>query len=134
MAEACSGLRYLFPILSLSYLFAMESVPLDSDNVMDVRFLPNPHWEADLRPLTGHDPKVRDYVIETAAGSEFVDRFDDLLAALLPQYESEGRSYLTVAVGCTGGRHRSVAISEELARRLRERGAAVRATHRDLAR
>jgi RNase adapter protein RapZ len=111
-----------------------HGLPLDADIVMDVRFLPNPHWESDLRPLTGHDPKVRDYVLETAAGSDFVDRFDDLLTALLPQYESEGRSYLTVAIGCTGGRHRSVAIAEELAGRWRGRGAAVRASHRDVAR
>jgi len=102
--------------------------------VMDVRFLPNPHWEDDLRPLTGHDPKVRDFVLETAIGSNFVDRFDDLLGSLLPQYQAEGRSYLTVAVGCTGGRHRSVAIAEELAARLRARGVAVTAAHRDLSR
>ena len=99
-----------------------HGLPLDADIVMDVRFLPNPHWQEDLRPLTGHDPKVRDHVLETAAGSDFVDRFDDLLASLLPQYESEGRSYLTVAIGCTGGRHRSVAVSEEIAARLRGRG------------
>lgn len=111
-----------------------NGLPLDADIVMDVRFLPNPHWEDDLRPLTGHDPKVRDYVLETAAGSDFVDRFDDLLGALLPQYQSEGRSYLTVAIGCTGGRHRSVAVAEELAARLRTRGIAVRAEHRDVAR
>ncbi len=111
-----------------------HGLPLDADIVMDVRFLPNPHWQPDLRPLTGHDPMVRDYVLETAAGSDFVDRFDDLLGSLLPQYESEGRSYLTVAVGCTGGRHRSVALAEELASRLRSRGVAVRATHRDVGR
>lgn len=111
-----------------------HGLPLDADIVMDVRFLPNPHWEDDLRPLTGHDPKVRDYVLETASGSSFVDRFDDLLAMLVPQYQAEGRSYLTVAVGCTGGRHRSVAVAEELAARLRHRGVAVRATHRDLSR
>lgn len=111
-----------------------NGLPLDADIVMDVRFLPNPHWEDDLRPLTGHDPKVRDYVLETAAGSEFVDRFDDLLGGLLPQYQAEGRSYLTVAIGCTGGRHRSVAVAEELASRLRQRGIAVRATHRDVSR
>lgn len=110
-----------------------HGLPLDADIVMDVRFLPNPHWQEDLRPLTGHDPKVRDHVLETAAGSDFMDRFDELLGSLLPQYEREGRSYLTVAVGCTGGRHRSVAIAEELARRLRARGVAVRATHRDVA-
>ena len=111
-----------------------HGLALDADIVMDVRFLPNPHWEDDLRPLTGHDPKVRDYVLETAAGSDFVDRFDELLGSLLPQYEGEGRSYLTVAIGCTGGRHRSVAVAEELADRLRQRGVAVRATHRDVAR
>ena len=111
-----------------------HGLPLDADMVMDVRFLPNPHWVPDLRPLTGHDPKVRDHVLETAAGSEFVDRLDDLLASLLPQYEKEGRSYLTVAIGCTGGRHRSVATAEEIALRLRGRGVAVRVAHRDVAR
>jgi RNase adapter protein RapZ len=111
-----------------------HGLPLDADIVMDLRFLPNPHWEPDLRPLTGHDPKVRDYVLETAVGSEFVDRFDELLAMLVPQYQAEGRSYLTVAVGCTGGRHRSVAVAEELAARMRQRGFAVRATHRDVSR
>jgi UPF0042 nucleotide-binding protein len=110
-----------------------HGLPLNADMVLDVRFLPNPHWDEALRPLTGHDPKVRDYVLETAAGSDFVDRLDDLLASLLPQYEAEGRSYLTVAIGCTGGRHRSVAVSEELAARLRSRGVAVRATHLNLA-
>jgi UPF0042 nucleotide-binding protein len=111
-----------------------HGLPLDADMVMDVRFLPNPHWQPELRPLTGHDPKVRDHVLETAAGSDFVDRFDDLLASLLPQYQEEGRAYLTVAIGCTGGRHRSVAIAEELASRLRDRGVAVRVTHRDVSR
>lgn len=111
-----------------------HGLPLDADIVMDVRFLPNPHWQLELRPLTGHDPKVRDHVLETASASDFLDRFEQLLASLLPQYEQEGRSYLTVAVGCTGGRHRSVAIAEELAARLRSRGVAVRATHRDVAR
>jgi UPF0042 nucleotide-binding protein len=111
-----------------------HGLPLDADIVMDVRFLPNPHWDDDLRPLTGHDPAVRDAVLENSAASAFIDGFHDLLVSLLPQYEAEGRSYLTVAVGCTGGRHRSVAVAEELARRLRERGLAVRATHRDVGR
>ena len=111
-----------------------HGLPLDADIVMDLRFLPNPHWEPDLRPLTGHDPKVRDFVLETAVGSEFVDRFDEMLAMLVPHYQAEGRSYLTVAVGCTGGRHRSVAVAEELALRLRSRGVAVTASHRDLSR
>jgi len=111
-----------------------HGLPLDADMVFDVRFLPNPHWDEALRPLTGHDPSVRDYVLETSSGSDFVDRVHDLLSSLLPQYESEGRSYLTIAIGCTGGRHRSVAVSEELAERLRSDGVAVQAAHRDLTR
>lgn len=111
-----------------------HGLPIDADIVMDVRFLPNPHWEDALRPLTGHDPAVRGFVVERAAASDFLDRFEGLLATLLPQYEAEGKSYLTVAVGCTGGRHRSVAVAEELADRLRRRGVAVRAEHRDLGR
>ena len=99
-----------------------------------VRFLPNPHWDEALRPLTGHDPAVRDFVLERAPASEFLDRFEQLLVGLLPAYEAEGKSYLTVAVGCTGGRHRSVAVVEELARRLREQGWVVRVGHRDLGR
>ena len=82
---------------------------------MDVRFLPNPHWEEQLRPLTGHDPAVRDFVLERADTSAFLERLEDLLRTVLPAYEAEGRSYLTIAIGCTGGRHRSVAIAEELA-------------------
>jgi UPF0042 nucleotide-binding protein len=110
-----------------------HGLPLDADMVLDVRFLPNPHWDEALRPLTGHDPKVSDYVLETLAGGDFVSRIDELLGSLLPQYEAEGRSYLTVAIGCTGGRHRSVAVAEELAARLRARGVAVRAKHLNLA-
>lgn len=111
-----------------------HGLPLDADIVMDVRFLPNPHWVDALRPLTGHDPAVRDYVIERAQTSEFLDRLEALIAGLLPAYQSEGRSYLTVAIGCTGGRHRSVAVAEELAARLRNHGVAVQSTHRDVGR
>jgi UPF0042 nucleotide-binding protein len=111
-----------------------HGLPLDADIVMDVRFLPNPHWEERLRPLTGHDQAVRDFVLERADTSEFLDRLDDLLRTILPAYQAEGRSYLTVAIGCTGGRHRSVAVAEEVAARLRSRGTAVRTTHRDVAR
>jgi len=111
-----------------------HGLPLDADIVMDVRFLPNPYWDEQLRPLTGHDPAVRDYVIERAPTSEFLDSFDDMLKAIIPGYQAEGRSYLTIAIGCTGGRHRSVAIVEELAGRLRARGLAVRTGHRDASR
>jgi UPF0042 nucleotide-binding protein len=109
-----------------------HGLPIDADIVMDVRFLPNPHWEEALRPLTGHDPAVRDYVLERAVTSRFLDRFESLLVELLPSYQGEGRTYLTIAVGCTGGRHRSVAVANELARRLGEHGVAARTTHRDL--
>jgi UPF0042 nucleotide-binding protein len=129
--DAPTGSRLQVAVESFGFKYGL---PLDADIVMDVRFLPNPHWDDVLRPLTGHDPKVRDYVLETAVGSNFVDQFDELLATLLPQYQAEGRSYLTVAIGCTGGRHRSVAVSEELASRLRGRGVAVTAAHRDLSR
>lgn len=111
-----------------------HGLPLDADIVMDVRFLPNPHWDDDLRPLTGHDPAVRDHVFAAESASTFLDEFDRLLVRLLPAYQAEGRSYLTVAIGCTGGRHRSVAVVEELTRRFRERGVAVSASHRDVAR
>jgi UPF0042 nucleotide-binding protein len=111
-----------------------HGLPLDADIVMDVRFLPNPHWEEHLRPLTGHDPAVRDFVLERADTTAFLERLEDLLRTVLPAYEAEGRSYLTIAIGCTGGRHRSVAIAEELASRLRARGTAVRTTHRDVTR
>jgi UPF0042 nucleotide-binding protein len=111
-----------------------HGLPLDADIVMDVRFLPNPHWEEHLRPLTGHDPAVRDFVLERADTSAFLERLEGLLDTILPAYEAEGRSYLTIAIGCTGGRHRSVAIAEELAARLRTHGTAARTTHRDVAR
>lgn len=111
-----------------------HGLPLDADIVMDVRFLPNPHWVDELRPLTGHDPSVRDYVLERADTQGFLDHLEALLVGILPSYQAEGRSYLTVAIGCTGGRHRSVAIAEEMATRLRARGTAVRTSHRDVTR
>lgn len=109
-----------------------HGVPLDADIVMDVRFLPNPHWDETLRPLTGHDPSVRDFVLERSATASFLDHFEALLVDVLPSYKAEGRAYLTIAIGCTGGRHRSVAITEELARRLGERGIVAHTNHRDV--
>ena len=100
-----------------------HGLPMDADIVMDVRFLPNPFWDEQLRPLTGHDPAVRDFVLERSTTSEFLDSFDSMLRTVMPGYQAEGRSYLTIAIGCTGGRHRSVAIVEEIADRLRARGA-----------
>jgi UPF0042 nucleotide-binding protein len=110
-----------------------NGLPLDADIVMDVRFLPNPHWEESLRPLTGHDPRVRDFVLERAATSSFLDHFEQMLLDVLPHYQAEGRSYLTIAIGCTGGRHRSVAIAEEIARRFAAHGIAAKTMHRDVA-
>jgi UPF0042 nucleotide-binding protein len=109
-----------------------NGLPLDADIVMDVRFLPNPHWDEDLRPLTGHDPKVRDFVLERAVTSAFLDNFERTLLEILPAYQAEGRHYLTIAIGCTGGRHRSVAIAEDLARRFAAHGIAARTSHRDV--
>jgi UPF0042 nucleotide-binding protein len=109
-----------------------HGLPLDTDLVIDCRFLPNPHWVDELRPLTGLDDAVRDYVLSQPITAEFLAEIESLLAMLLPAYVSEGKSYLTVAFGCTGGRHRSVAIAEAVAAALRARGVDLRVTHRDV--
>lgn len=111
-----------------------HGVPLDADMVMDVRFLPNPHWVDELRPLTGLDARVRTYVKEREATAQFLDRFEDLLSVLIPGYLSEGKHYLTIAIGCTGGRHRSVVVTEEVADLLRDRGLNINVEHRDVER
>jgi UPF0042 nucleotide-binding protein len=111
-----------------------HGLPSDVDMVLDCRFLPNPHWIDELRPLTGCDEPVRDFVLSRPAGREFLRRLDLLLDLLLPAYVQEGKSYLTIAFGCTGGRHRSVAIAEEVARRLRARGVEPIVHHRDIER
>lgn len=107
-------------------------IPLDVDLIMDVRFLPNPHWIEELRPLTGLDEAVRRYVMEQPNTAEFLSRYEHLLELLLPAYVSEGKSYLSIAIGCTGGQHRSVAIAEELAAWMRTCGYQPRVSHRDL--
>jgi UPF0042 nucleotide-binding protein len=109
-----------------------HGVPLDVEFVFDVRFLPNPFWEDDLRPLTGLDEAVRRYVIDRDDSQQLLRLLDEMLALAVGAYATEGKSFLTVALGCTGGRHRSVALSEELARRLRRHGADVRVQHRDI--
>ena len=109
-------------------------LPPDMDNVFDARFLPNPHWVPELRDLTGLDESVRDFVTGSPEAVEFVNRVDDLLGFLLPCYAKEGKSYMGVAVGCTGGRHRSVVLVEELAGRIRQRGFEASVFHRDIAR
>ena len=109
-----------------------HGLPLDVDLVLDCRFLPNPHGVDELRPLTGLDQPVREYVCGQPETSEFLARLDDLLALLLPAYVKEGKSYLSVGVGCTGGTHRSVVIAEELGRLLQARGFSPTISHRDV--
>ena len=111
-----------------------HGLPLDVDMVFDCRFLPNPFWVEDLRDRTGLDAPVRDYVLGQGSAGPFLARVEDLLVSLLPAYVAEGKSYLTVAIGCTGGRHRSVAVAEELAVRLRRHGYAPQVAHRDVGR
>ncbi len=111
-----------------------HGAPRDVDVMFDVRFLPNPHWEPDLRPLTGQDEPVRDYVLQQADTEAFVGKTVDLLDFLLPKYRSEGKSYVAIGVGCTGGRHRSVAIAEELAERLSGSHTNLVVRHRDIER
>jgi UPF0042 nucleotide-binding protein len=118
-------------VMSFGFKYGL---PLDADLVVDARFLPNPHWVPELRPHTGQDPDVRDYVLGQPNAGEFLDRYTDVLRLLVPGYRREGKRYLTLAVGCTGGKHRSVAIAEEFARRLVADGVAATARHRDLGR
>jgi RNase adapter protein RapZ len=110
-------------------------VPADANFVADVRFIPNPHWVPELRPLTGQNARVRDYVLENEGAGEFVQRYVEALKPVLDGYRRENKHYATLAVGCTGGKHRSVAISEELARRLAQLpNVTVNVVHRDLGR
>lgn len=109
-------------------------LPLDADHVVDVRFLANPYWISELRHLTGRDEPVRDYVLGLPGARDFIARYADALEPVLAGYLNEDKRYVTIAVGCTGGKHRSVALSEAVAAELRERGHRVAVTHRDLGR
>jgi UPF0042 nucleotide-binding protein len=109
-----------------------NGVPAEADLVFDVRFLPNPHFVPEFRKLTGKDPKVAKYVRQFPQTKEFLDRTTDMLKFLLPHYIKEGKSYLTVGFGCTGGQHRSVFIAEEMKKRLSEEGYRVKTSHRDM--
>lgn len=120
-------------ISSISFGYK-KGVPLDADLVFDVRFLPNPHFVPEFRNLTGKDPKVENYIVSFPQTREFLDRVTELLLFLLPHYIHEGKSYLTLAWGCTGGQHRSVMIAEEIARRLDRHGFRVKVAHRDMPR
>lgn len=116
-------------VISFGY---KHGLPLDVDIVLDCRFLPNPHWVDELRPLTGLDEPVRRYLLTQDGARDLLAKLEDLFDLLLPAYVSEGKSYLTIAFGCTGGRHRSVAIAEAVADILRAKGFTPTVTHRDL--
>ncbi|GAA1388281.1 RNase adapter RapZ [Luteococcus peritonei] len=109
-----------------------NGLPLDADLVLDVRFLPNPHWVPELRPQTGLSEAVSSYVLGQNGATDFLDKLQGLFQTMAPGYVREGKRQVTVAIGCTGGKHRSTAMSEEFGRRLREQGMQVSVMHRDL--
>ncbi|MBN2205047.1 MAG: RNase adapter RapZ [Thermoleophilia bacterium] len=121
----------VFAIVSFGYKYG---IPIDADLLFDVRFLPNPHYDLRLRPLTGLDADVRDYVLGSSGTEEYLERLFALLDFLFPKYAAEGKAHLTIGVGCTGGRHRSVAIAEAIADRYQKQGYYTVARHRDVAR
>ena len=116
----------------MSFAFS-RGVPRDADLMFDMRFLRNPHWVAELKPRTGLDTEVGAYIAGDPVYSEAKARIEELILLLLPRYEAEGKNYITVAIGCTGGKHRSVHFAESLAMRLREAGFSPTVRHRDLA-
>ena len=125
------GTQLVVTILSFGF---KHGIPVDSDLLFDVRFLPNPHFVPALRPHTGRDPDVRRYVDRSESTHEFLRHTLNLRKFLIPQYVSEGKTYLTIGIGCTGGRHRSVAIAEALKKGLAGiKGVRVRVVHRDIA-
>ena len=127
--EALPALRAT--VLSFGFKYGL---PLDADLVADVRFLPNPHWIPELRPHTGQDRDVRDYVLSQEGAGRFLDVYAELLRLVGAGYQREGKRYLTLAIGCTGGKHRSVAMAEEIAKRLTEDGVQTTVAHRDIGR
>jgi RNase adapter protein RapZ len=124
-----SGLR--LNVVSFGYKYGL---PMDADLVADCRFLPNPHWVPELRQFTGQDAAVRDYVLTQPAAEEFLKAYVEVLKVSLTGFEREGKRFVTLAVGCTGGKHRSVAIADQIAERLAGSGTKVQVAHRDLGR
>jgi UPF0042 nucleotide-binding protein len=132
LAESFSS-RLTVSLISFGF---KHGTPLDVDTLLDVRFLPNPHYDPELRPLTGHDEPVREAVLGSEECEEFLEKTSELFSFLIPRYAAEGKTYFTVGIGCTGGRHRSVAIIEELAERLKQENAELDlfVRHRDVER
>ncbi|MBO3748626.1 RNase adapter RapZ [Streptosporangiaceae bacterium NEAU-GS5] len=118
-------------VVSFGYKYGL---PVDADMVVDCRFLPNPHWVPELRPMNGRDPRVREYVLGQPGAKEFLDAFEEAFAIVAAGYGREGKGYAMLAVGCTGGKHRSVAMAEQIGGRLRDRGMEVQVSHRDVGR
>jgi RNase adapter protein RapZ len=118
-------------VMSFGFKYGL---PVDADLVADARFLPNPYWVPELRPLSGRDEAVREYVLAQVGAVEFLDTYEQLLDIIGAGYQREGKRYVTVAIGCTGGKHRSVAIAEDLAARMRTHGVDATVLHRDLGR
>ncbi|MDP8959691.1 MAG: RNase adapter RapZ [Actinomycetota bacterium] len=132
LLEAFPGDRPPRPMrVSIASFGFKHGAPRDVDLLFDVRFLPNPHWEEELRPFTGRDHQVADYVFANEDARQFMRQVEELLAFLIPRFEKEGKAYLSIAIGCTGGRHRSVAIAEELARWLEQQEVSATVRHRD---
>jgi UPF0042 nucleotide-binding protein len=127
--DADEGQRLAIHVMSFSF---RNGLPREADLVFDVRFLRNPHYDRELRPMTGLDRPVQEYVANDLDFASFMERLVNLLLPLLPRYRAEGKSYLTIAIGCTGGKHRSVYLAEILSTRLREAGWVVGTHHRDI--
>jgi len=121
----------MITILSFGFKYG---IPADSDMVMDVRFLPNPYYDVELRPKTGNDKEIQEFVMQYREATEFIDKLEDLIQFLIPQYISEGKNQLVISIGCTGGKHRSVTLANELYNRLNgeERDYGLKIEHRDL--
>lgn len=127
-----TGDEYKNMIVTVMSFGFKYGIPRDSDLVFDVRFLPNPYYDVDLRPMTGNDEPVQNYVKACDEYTPFVDRLTDMISFLLPQYQKEGKNQLIISVGCTGGKHRSVTVANELHEKLKELPYTVRQFHRDI--
>lgn len=121
----------MITILSFGFKYG---IPSDSDMVMDVRFLPNPYYDVELRPKTGNDKEIQEFVMKYSEATEFIDKLEDIIQFLIPQYISEGKNQLVISIGCTGGKHRSVTLANELYKRLNgeERDYGLKIEHRDI--